>query len=162
MADTHLVDWLEVKGFDVDIITDGDLHTEGPELLERYNVVLTGTHPEYYSWEMLQGMRTYLEQGGRLMYMGGNGFYWIAPIDPTGTYIELRRRDGTNAWHAAPGESYHKHYRRVGRAMAVSGACAPMAGRRGVHRPGVRPQLAVPADAGQLRPSGVLYLRGDR
>ncbi len=107
MADTHLVDWLEVKGFDVDIITDGDLHTEGPELLERYNVVLTGTHPEYYSWEMLQGIRTYLEHGGRLMYMGGNGFYWIAPIDPTGTYIELRRRDGTNAWHAAPGESYH-------------------------------------------------------
>ena len=107
MADTHLVDWLEVKGFDVDIITDGDLHAEGAALLEPYNVVLTGTHPEYYSWEMLQGVGTYLEQGGRLMYMGGNGFYWIAPIDPSGTYIELRRRDGTNAWHGAPGE--HRH-----------------------------------------------------
>ncbi len=107
MADTHLVDWLEVKGFNVDIITDGDLHAEGSALLERYNVVLTGTHPEYYSWEMLQGMRSYLEGGGRLMYMGGNGFYWIAPPDPTGTYIELRRRDGTNAWHGAPGE--HRH-----------------------------------------------------
>ena len=107
MADTHIVDWLEVKGFDVDILTDGNLHVEGPGLLEPYNVVLTGTHPEYYSWEMLQGMRTYLEQGGRMMYMGGNGFYWVSPIDPTGTYIELRRRDGTEAWQGAPGEGHH-------------------------------------------------------
>ena len=107
MADTHIVDWLEVKGFDVDIITDGDLHSEGPALLEPYNVVLTGTHPEYYSWEMMQGMRTYLEQGGRMMYMGGNGFYWVTPMDPTGTYIELRRRDGTEAWQGAPGEGHH-------------------------------------------------------
>ena len=107
MADTHLVDWLDVKGFDVDVITDGDLHFEGPELLEPYNVVMTGTHPEYYSWEMLQGMRTYLEQGGRLMYMGGNGFYWVTPMDPTGTYVELRRRDGTEAWQGAPGEHHH-------------------------------------------------------
>ena len=86
MADTHLVDWLEVKGFTVDVITDDDLHAEGAALLEPYNVVLTGTHPEYYSWEMLQGMRTYLDAGGRLMYMGGNGFYWVTPMDPTGTF----------------------------------------------------------------------------
>ena len=107
MADTHLVDWLDVKGFDVDIITDGDLHVEGSDLLEPYNVVLTGTHPEYYSLEMMRGMRAYLEQGGRLMYMGGNGFYWVTPMDPTGTYIELRRRNGSRAWATAPGEGHH-------------------------------------------------------
>ena len=107
MADTHLVDWLEVKGFTVDVVTDHDLHAEGAALLEPYNVVLTGTHPEYYSWEMLQGMRSYLEQGGRLMYMGGNGFYWVTPVDPTGTFIEVRRRDGTEHWQGAPGESHH-------------------------------------------------------
>ena len=107
MADTHLVDWLEVKGFTVDVVTDHDLHAEGAALLEPYNVVLTGTHPEYYSWEMMQGMRSYLEQGGRLMYMGGNGFYWVTPIDPTGTFIEVRRRDGTEHWQGAPGESHH-------------------------------------------------------
>jgi len=56
MADTHLVDRLEVKGFTADVITDIDLHLEGAALLEPYNVVMMGTHPEYYSWEMLQGM----------------------------------------------------------------------------------------------------------
>ena len=37
MADTHLVDWLEVKGFDVDLITDEDLHEEGADALSPYN-----------------------------------------------------------------------------------------------------------------------------
>jgi len=39
--------------------------------------------------------------------MGGNGFYWVTPADPTGTFIEVRRRDGTEHWQGAPGECYH-------------------------------------------------------
>ena len=107
MADTHLVDWLEVKGFGVDFYTDEDLHFEGAAVLAPYKVVLTATHPEYYSIEMLNAVRTYLNGGGRLMYLGGNGFYWVTPMDPTGRYIEVRRRDGTEHWQGAPGEHYH-------------------------------------------------------
>jgi N,N-dimethylformamidase len=107
MQDTHLVDWLEVKGFAVDVITDQDLHFEGNALIAPYKVVLTGTHPEYYSQQMLEALHTYLEKGGRVMYLGGNGFYWVTPMDPAGRFIELRRRDGTEAWQGAPGESHH-------------------------------------------------------
>jgi N,N-dimethylformamidase len=107
MADTHLVDWLEVKGFETDFLTDEDLHFEGASALEPYRVVLTGTHPEYYSFQMLEGLRRYLDRGGRLMYMGGNGFYWVTPMDPTGRFIEVRRRDGTEHWQGAPGEHHH-------------------------------------------------------
>lgn len=107
MADTHLIDWLEVKKFDVDFLTDEDLHFDGAPALDPYKVVITATHPEYYSMEMLKGLRTYLNGGGRLMYMGGNGFYWVTPMDPTGRYIEVRRRDGTEHWQGAPGEHYH-------------------------------------------------------
>jgi N,N-dimethylformamidase len=107
MADTHLVDWLDVKGFKVDFYTDEDLHFEGAALFASYKVVMTATHPEYYSLEMLNGLRTYLNGGGRLMYLGGNGFYWVTPMDPTGRFIEVRRRDGTEHWQGAPGEHYH-------------------------------------------------------
>jgi N,N-dimethylformamidase len=107
MEDTYIVDWLDVKGFTVDIITDQDLHFEGAALVAPYKVVLTGSHPEYYSQQMLDGLHAYLEKGGRVMYLGGNGFYWVTPMDPTGRYIELRRRDGTEHWQGAPGESYH-------------------------------------------------------
>ena len=107
MADTHLVDWLEVKGFEVDFFTDEDLHFEGAALFAPYKAVVTATHPEYYSLEMLNGLRTFLDRGGRVMYLGGNGFYWVTPMDPTGRYIEVRRRDGTEHWQGAPGEHYH-------------------------------------------------------
>ena len=107
MEDTYIVDWLEVKGFTADVITDQDLHVEGAALLAPYKVVLTGSHPEYYSQQMMDGLHTYLEKGGRLMYMGGNGFYWVTPMDPSGRFIELRRRDGTEHWQGAPGESHH-------------------------------------------------------
>jgi N,N-dimethylformamidase len=107
MADTHLVDWLEVKKFDVDYFTDEDLHFEGAAGFANYKVIMTATHPEYYSGEMLHGLKTYLERGGRVMYLGGNGFYWVTPMDSTGRYIEVRRRDGTEHWQGAPGEHYH-------------------------------------------------------
>lgn len=107
MADTHLLDWLEVKGFSVDIFTDQDLNAEGVALLKPYKVVLTGTHPEYTSPQINGAIRSYLDGGGRLMYMGGNGFYWVTIMDPGGRYIEVRRREGTEAWQGAPGESHH-------------------------------------------------------
>ena len=45
MADTHLIDWLDVKQFDVDFLTDEDLHFEGAAALTPYKVVMTATHP---------------------------------------------------------------------------------------------------------------------
>jgi N,N-dimethylformamidase len=108
-ADLHLVDWLEEKGFEVDVITDEDLHFERLELLAHYRVVITGSHPEYWTTPMLDALRAYLETGGRTMYLGGNGFYWVTSIDPTRPHaIEVRRgRRGTGTWRGAPGEDYH-------------------------------------------------------
>jgi N,N-dimethylformamidase len=107
VADTHIVDWLEEKDLAPDVITDQDLHFEGAALLRRYKAVMTGSHPEYYSQEMMDATREYLESGGRLIYMGGNGYYWVTPMDPSGRYIETRKRDGTEAWQGAPGEHHH-------------------------------------------------------
>jgi N,N-dimethylformamidase len=108
-ADLHLVDWLEEKGFEVDIVTDEDLHAEGLELLARYRVVLTGSHPEYWTTPMLDALAGYLVTGGRLKYFGGNGFYWVTSVDPARPHvIEVRRgRRGTGTWRGAPGEDYH-------------------------------------------------------
>ncbi|MER7209118.1 N,N-dimethylformamidase beta subunit family domain-containing protein [Streptosporangium sp. NPDC000239] len=106
-ADTHIIDWLESTGRTVDYVTDHDLHREGRKLLDDYQVVVTGSHPEYTSEPMLDALEGWLNDGGRLMYLGGNGFYWVTPLDRTGTYTELRRHDGTEAWQSAPGEYYH-------------------------------------------------------
>jgi N,N-dimethylformamidase beta subunit-like, C-terminal/Concanavalin A-like lectin/glucanases superfamily len=127
-ADTHLFDWLDHKGVDYDLITDEDLHDDGYELLRDYRVVITGTHPEYHSTPMWDAMKAWIDRGGRLMYMGGNGWYWrIAFHDELPGVIEVRRaEDGIRTWVADPGEYYHSFtgeygglWRRVGRAPNV-------------------------------------------
>lgn len=115
-ADTHIIDWLEEKDFDFDIFTDEDLHTEGLGLLEDYSCVMTGTHPEYYSRNMMNTLLAYQQQGGRFMYMGGNGFYWKIDYhkDFPGV-IEIRRaEDGSRSWLSEPGEYYHSFSGELG------------------------------------------------
>ncbi len=108
-ADLHLTDWLERKGFAYDVITDEDLHAEGFDLLDGYRVVLTGSHPEYYSTRMLDAMTRFTREGGRLMYLGANGFYWrIGYHESLPGVIEVRRaEDGIRTWAAEPGEYFH-------------------------------------------------------
>ncbi len=107
-ADLYLIDWMEAMGLGYDVITDEDLHFEGLDLLSSYNVVATGSHPEYWSGQMLDALESYLEEGGRLMYLGGNGFYWVTSFDPERPHIiEVRRWKGIRTWEAQPGEYYH-------------------------------------------------------
>jgi len=107
-ADLSLLWWLEHAGYDYDLITDHDVHAEGSEALTPYKTVLNVTHPEYYSEQMLDATEQYLMTGGRMMYLGGNGYYWVTstvPDDPA--CIEVRKLDvGSRAWQAEPGEGY--------------------------------------------------------
>jgi N,N-dimethylformamidase beta subunit-like, C-terminal len=103
--DLFIVDWLERIGCGYDVITDEDLHEEGEKLLSSYKVVITGSHPEYASKDMLDALEAYLKTGGRLMYLGGNGFYWRTVFHPRRDgLIEVRRSEGVRSWDTAPGE----------------------------------------------------------
>jgi N,N-dimethylformamidase len=108
-ADSHLTAWLDKMGVDFDVITDHDLHAEGKALLDPYKVVLTGAHPEYHTENTLDALQDYIDDGGRLMYLGGNGFYWrVALSDKVPGAIEVRRTEGgIRTWAAEPGEYYH-------------------------------------------------------
>ena len=114
-ADLHLIDWLEAKGFGYDVMTDHDLHAEGIDALSPYKVILTGTHPEYWSTPMLDALKAYLDAGGRLMYLGGNGFYWVTTPHPEAPHvIELRKWEGNRAWQPGPGEFHHQSTGELG------------------------------------------------
>src|SRR5258708_25850887 len=95
-------------GVAYDVVTDDDLHDKGVESLKSYKVVLTGSHPEYHPEQTLDALQSYTETGGRLMYLGGNGFYWrAAPTDKVPGVIEIRRTEGgIGTWAAEPGEYY--------------------------------------------------------
>jgi N,N-dimethylformamidase len=109
-ADSHLLMWLAHQGFEVDLITDAELNSEGQALLEPYKVVVTGSHPEYHTPRMLDALQSYRDSGGRLVYLGGNGFYWKIALDPAREgIVEIRRGEGgIRAWAAEPGEYYNQ------------------------------------------------------
>jgi N,N-dimethylformamidase len=108
-ADTHLLGWLHAQGLAYDVVTDEDVDAEGVALLASYATVLTGSHPEYHTARTLDAHAGYLDGGGRLVYLGGNGFYWRIATSPTVPgVLEVRRAEGgIRTWDAQPGEYYH-------------------------------------------------------
>ena len=89
-ADSHIICWLHHFGFEFDVITDHELHREGPAALSQYSTLLTSTHPEYHTSQSLDALQKFRDvQGGNLVYLGGNGFYWkigaSSSITPTPT-----------------------------------------------------------------------------
>ncbi|MGO9361345.1 MAG: N,N-dimethylformamidase beta subunit family domain-containing protein [Xanthobacteraceae bacterium] len=107
-ADLSLLWWLERAGYDYEILTDHDLHAEGVDALRPYRAVINCTHPEYYSERMMDATEDYLCGGGRLIYAGGNGYYWVSGLRAGEPHcMEVRKLDtGSRAWQADPGESY--------------------------------------------------------
>lgn len=107
-ADLRLLRWLDDNEIAYEVATDEDLHREGLALLSPYRAVVTGTHPEYHSTAMLDALESYLDGGGRLAYLGANGFYWRVAFDPERPWLlEVRRgQGGSRPWDSAPGESY--------------------------------------------------------
>ncbi|MBM4407719.1 MAG: LamG domain-containing protein [Chloroflexi bacterium] len=107
-ADLYLVDWLDQKGFEVDVLADHDLHVEGADLLRPYSVVLSSSHHEYWTEPMLDGLETYLGDGGRFMYLGGNSLFAVTTIDPARPHtVEVRRWGAPWPFEAPPGERHH-------------------------------------------------------
>ena len=114
-ADMMVVEWLSAQGFAHDVFTDEDIDRDGVALLGSYRCILTGSHPEYVSDPMMRAFERFLEGGGRLMYLGGNGFYWqIAFHRDERGIIECRKSEGVRNYELAPGERNHSFDGRAG------------------------------------------------
>ena len=108
------------------------------------------TRTPYYSWQMMR-----MELPGKVagvMYMGGNASIG-SPMDPSGSDIELRRRDGTEL--QARRESYPHHGRAGG--LGARGRT-----RRSIsesaHRAGSKDSTS--ADAGTIRSARTFIFGG--
>jgi N,N-dimethylformamidase len=108
-ADTHILGWLDQVGVPFDVLTDEDLDAEGEDALLGYRVAITGSHPEYASARMLAAYASHLARSGRLMYLGGNGFYWRVSFDPENPgVLECRRSEsGIRPWDPGTGNYWH-------------------------------------------------------
>jgi N,N-dimethylformamidase len=91
-SDLYLIAWLDRLRASYHVVTDEDLHLAGRSLLDRYTVVLTGSHPEYMSARMFDAFDDWTAAGGRLMYLGGNGFSMNVTFHPERPWVMENRR----------------------------------------------------------------------
>lgn len=72
-AEWRLLAWLERHHFPYDYWAETQLHS-GALPLESYRTLIISTHPEYWSNTMYRRVKKWVqEQGGKLIYLGGNG-----------------------------------------------------------------------------------------
>ncbi|MGH1424270.1 MAG: N,N-dimethylformamidase beta subunit family domain-containing protein [Pseudooceanicola sp.] len=80
--DRHFLVWAEEQGFEIDIITQTDLHFR-PELLEGKSCLISCGHDEYWSWDMRKTVDGFVEGGGNFARFGGN-FLWQIRLEDDG------------------------------------------------------------------------------
>jgi hypothetical protein len=86
-AEKHVLGWLDLNQPAYDLYADSDLHAD-PALLLRYRALLISTHSEYWTDQMYSALVEFLDQGGNLIYLSGNGLYWKTAIH--GQQLEVR------------------------------------------------------------------------
>lgn len=94
-ADLMMLGFLEQENIPYEILTDHDLHARGAGALHGFNTVITGCHPEYPTLASFAAYTAFAKRGGNLMYLGGNGFYWVSALDAEARphRLEVRRGD---------------------------------------------------------------------
>jgi N,N-dimethylformamidase len=107
-ADLQLIDWLERRRISFDVITDDDLDALGGAAVAGRRVIISGSHPEYTTDRMREAISDFVGAGGRMMYLGGNGFYWVTSTNHDRSLLEVRRgHAGTRSDDSPPGEIHH-------------------------------------------------------
>jgi hypothetical protein len=110
-AEWRLFGWLEREGFAHDLYSETQLH-HGVLDLGRYRVLIISTHPEYWTRQMYDRVKAWVfEQGGRLMYLGGNGLNCEVELFPDDTVI-CHNTAITSLWPAGMGGAESRFARR--------------------------------------------------
>jgi N,N-dimethylformamidase len=86
-AEWRLLGWLEREKLEYDYYAETQLH-DGTFDLSAYQVLLIAVHPEYWTRPMYERVKRWVfEQGGKLVYLGGNGLNCEVELFPDNTMI---------------------------------------------------------------------------
>ena len=122
MADLYAWHWLESVAGAPGAIDDRQLHREGAEALAGVRVLVLSAHPEYWTQPMLDALDTFVGDGGSVIYLGGNGLYWVTSLHPSTPHLmEVRRWGGSQTCSVEPGDREHQYEPLLGGLWADAG-----------------------------------------
>ena len=70
----RILSWLEREGYEFDLISGYQLHTN-PQVLRNYDLFILSTHCEYWSKIMFNGLKKFFNDGGSILNLSGNSIY---------------------------------------------------------------------------------------
>jgi hypothetical protein len=73
--DAPFIAWLERTGYNVAYCSDLDLHRD-PARLDKHQLLLSVGHDEYWSDEIREAIRHFLDKGGNVAFLSGNISGW--------------------------------------------------------------------------------------
>ena len=159
-ADSHLTQWLREKGFDYDVITDEDLDDQGLDALRPYDVVLTGSHPEYHTRRMIEALVAYREGGGYLIPGRQRLLLEDRPPAAAPTCWRSGAPKAASGLGQRTGRVLPPARWRLRRHVAPQRHRSAMHGRRRLCRAGGIRRHRLPANAGVLRSGRGVAVRG--
>jgi len=69
------VEWAERAGYGIDVCVNADLE-DHPHLLDRYRLLLSVGHDEYWSGPMRDTVEAFIARGGNVAFFSGNTSFW--------------------------------------------------------------------------------------
>jgi len=105
-AEWRLLGWLEREGFAYDYYAESQLHN-GVLNLDAYRVLIISTHPEYWSRTMYRKVKDWVNRGGRLMYLGGNGINCEVEISADDTAMVVKNGDAREVMRRGLESRFH-------------------------------------------------------
>lgn len=84
------LEWAERNGYGIDVITNADLE-EHPMIVDRYRLLLSVGHDEYWTGPMRDTVEGFIARGGNVAFFSGNTSLWQTrledPVDGAATVM---------------------------------------------------------------------------
>lgn len=115
-GERYVYAWFEREKISYDLYSDLDLHQD-PSLLDSYGTLCIQTHGEYWTKEMYDQLETFLDRGGSLIYLSGNGIYWKTVIRDN--LMEVRKDGEIHRLNGEKGGKWRSLQRPESRLLGV-------------------------------------------
>lgn len=93
-AELWAITWMQSAGFKLDVYSDLDFH-QGIRDVSQYKAIVLNTHPEYWTREMYKALELYIQGGGCVLYLGGNGVFEECTFLQNNRQLQYFRGDHT-------------------------------------------------------------------
>jgi hypothetical protein len=104
--DGPFIRWLEGRRFEVDYCTDLDVHENIGNFIDRYRLLLSVGHDEYWSEAMRNNVAAFVEQhGGNVAFFSGNTCFWRVHLVEGNTALTCDKTTLADLWYISDPEN---------------------------------------------------------